>query len=670
MSASVDVSDSLDEARTRLLHTARALLGAWAAVCCAMAALVVGSVVALVVAATLHPVYVVIWSALAVASAYNLTRFWPRRTAAVGPVLSRRRRRDLQAWVDPERLLDWPDVVRLSARPEVELSEGELVLGLPLLACLDRVELRALVEVAVVQAEVEDVRTVRWALRVAHGDVGRPMPGRRVRAHWPTSPLTHTLRQRAAALDADLGNWAGACERTLVGTSRTIATATAGRDQVVEAWSLFRTEWLQPAAARGRRHVAPFTGLRHFVEGAEAAGWLAHPRPWWPPTGPLAELVARYEEQVAVGLDRRGRDLVPVTWAEHPAEVTLPHWRALVSEVLDTARRSTRDDAVTLESVLHLMESTASTAEPFAEKMVTRVLHAAVCVAAVDSGRYRPAWAWPGGTRLEGEDGWVLPVDSIVGEVLEMVRLGRGLPRAYAELRTALTQLGIDPHEPLWLDHDDELRAARPIGSFVARQQLAPRLVVLTDRSLHVFRDPAGPRLGQLLRPHTPRDATAALRRRMLTVWQGETTDQTLAVDAADVRRARIGPATGGLWWRLTLDCVDRTVVLRGRGDGVPEADELARWLGREPERTWQHTSPALLRLRHGLGLVGTVLGTLAVLAGVALTAVAPAGAPEALAPALATGGFAALVLAVLPDALVELGRRGRPPGFGAPVSD
>ena len=43
MSTTVDVSDSLDEARTRLLKTARALNGAWAAALCSMVLLVMGA---------------------------------------------------------------------------------------------------------------------------------------------------------------------------------------------------------------------------------------------------------------------------------------------------------------------------------------------------------------------------------------------------------------------------------------------------------------------------------------------------------------------------------------------------------------------------------------------------------------------------------------------------
>ena len=660
MSTSVDVSDSLDEARTRLLRTARALNGAWAAALCSMLLLVVVSLALLVVAISVRPVYVVIWSVLLAATSYNLTRFWPRRTRRRGRTLSKDERAALRGVLDPQGKVTWPDVVRLVPRPELELAEGELVLGLPLVACLDRSELQELLLVAERQASVEQERSVRWALRVAHGDIGRQLVGRRPRLTWPTSRLTEVLRARAGALDADLGNWAGACDRAAGQASRSSEAARGARDQVTDAWGVLRAEWLDPAFARGRRHVAPFTGLRHFVEAADAAGWLSRPRPWWSPTGVLADLLAKHEEAVALELDPRGDRLFPITWGQHPREVTLPRWRALVTEVLDTARRGTYDPAVTLDSVLQLMENSVTVAQPRATALSARVLSAAICVAAVDSRLFRPTWTWPEGTRLDGDDGWTLPVESIVAEVMAMVRDGDGVDKAYAELREALEELGIDVHEPLWLDHDPARQPERPIGSFVARQALAARLVVVTDRAMHVFRDPGGLRLSRLVRRIPPRDASLELRNRMLDVWQGDTTDQVLNLAAADVRRARLGPAIGGLWWRLTLTCVDGTIVLRGRGDGVEEEAELREWLGDSVERTWLDATPAIRSLRNVVGLAGMTLGTLAVVWGVLLTVLPLDGMPAPLPVVLATGGFAALLVAVLPDVLEELNHRNR----------
>ena len=690
MSTTVDVSDSLDEARTRLLRTARALNGAWAAALCSMLALVVASAVLLLFAATVRPVYVVIWSVLLAATGYNLTRFWPHPRERSGQRLSKRDAAALRGLVDPDGGVRWPDVVRLSPRPELEMAEGELVLGMPLLACLDGAELRELLLVATMQASVEDERSVRWALRVAHGDIGRQLVGRRPRLTWPMSRLTETLRALAAQLEADLGNWAGACERAAAASARPSAAALSARAQIGDAWALVRAEWLEPAFARGRRHVTPFTGLRQFVEGADAAGWLKSPRPWWPPTGVIASIVGAHEQAVALELDDRAERLEPITWEQHPLEVTVPHWRALVTEVLDAARRTMYDPAVTLESLLMLMESgegralasttaadrgltwgeTAAYGE-WSERFVSRTLTAAIGIAAIDSSQFRPSWSWPDGTALGGDDGWTLPLESIVAEVLGMVRDGDGLDKAYGELRGALDELGIDVHEPLWLDQDATVDPERPVGSFVALQGLSARVVVVTDRALHVFRDAQSGGLGGvLLRPATPRDPSSELRRRMLTVWQGDTTDQVLTLAAADVRRARLGPAIGGLWWRLTLSCDDRSVVLRGRGDGFEEEAEVKEWLGDRVETVWLHSTPTVRNLRNAVGLVGMTLGTLALLWGVLLTISPADGMPEVLPTVLALGGFGGVLVALAPDWVLQLKRWATRARLSQPVPD
>ena len=359
-----------------------------------------------------------------------------------------------------------------------------------------------------------------------------------------------------------------------------------------------------------------------------------------------------HEEAVALELDERGDRLQPITWDQHPLEVTVPHWRALVTEVLDAARRTTYDAAVTLESVLVLMESgegrvladatavdrgltwgeTAAYGE-WSERFVSRTLTAAIGIAAIDSSQFRPQWSWPEGTRSTADDGWTLPLDSIVAEVLGMVRDGDGLDKAYAELREALDELGIDLHEPLWLDHDTSAQPERPVGSFSGlagagrprRRGHRPRAARLPRRQ-----GVAGQRPGSD-RAH-PRDASVELRRRMLTVWQGDTTDQVLALAATDVRRARFGPAIGGLWWRLTLSCEDGTVVLRGRGDGLEEEAEVKEWLGDRVETVWMHSTPTVRNVRNAVGLGGMTLGTLALLWGVLLTIAPPGGMPAAAA--------------------------------------
>jgi hypothetical protein len=656
MSATVDVSDSLDEARTRLEKTARALNGAWVAALCSMASLVVASLALLLVAVSMRPVYVVIWSVLLAVSGYNLTRFWPRQHKPTGQLLSKHEVAALRAEIDPDGLITWPEVVRLVPNVELELAEGDLVLGMPLLACMDRAELRDLLLVASMQAAVEDERWIRWALRVAHGDIGRPLVSRRTHLTWITLRLTDTVRRRAAQLEADLGNWAGACERAAVRSSRRTAAVIEARDQVADAWALLRNEWLQPAFRRGCRQVAPFTGLRHFVEAADAAGWLRQRRPWWPSAGMIASIVSDHEQAVALELDGRGEQLRPITWEDHPAEVTVPHWRGVVTEALDAARRGTYDPALTLESVLNLLESDDGRLHP--DSAVSLTLAAALGIAAIDSLQFRPRWSWPEGTSLEAvDDGWTLPLESTVADVVRMAREGTGPDKAYAELREALEELRIDVHEPLWLDHDPTDRPERPVGSFAALQGLAPRVVVVTDRALHLFRDVQWRPVANPQRPAVPRDASVELRRRMLAVWQGDTTEQVLTLAADDVRKARFGPAIGGLWWRLTIACGDGTVVLRGRGDGLEEEAEVKEWLGDRVEPMWLHSPPVVRTVRNVIGLVGMTLGSFALLWGVLLTVSHPAGMPPGLPSTFAVGGFGALLVALAPDWALQLKR-------------
>ena len=69
---------------------------------------------------------------------------------------------------------------------------------------------------------------------------------------------------------------------------------------------------------------------------------------------------------------------------------------------------------------------------------------------------------------------------------------------------------------------------------------------MLTDRSLHLFRDPQGPRLAGLFAPSDPHADRVELRKRMLTVWQGDTTDQVLTFATDDVRRAASDPRRAG----------------------------------------------------------------------------------------------------------------------------
>ena len=129
LSISVDVSDSLEEARTRLLRTARALNRAWAAALCSMVVLVLVTLGLLLVATLHQPVYVVIWSVLLAATGYNVTRFWPRRPERRGVLLDEGEVAALRTEIDPQGRVVWPDAVRLVSQAELELATASWCWG-------------------------------------------------------------------------------------------------------------------------------------------------------------------------------------------------------------------------------------------------------------------------------------------------------------------------------------------------------------------------------------------------------------------------------------------------------------------------------------------------------------------------------------------------------------
>jgi hypothetical protein len=281
------------------------------------------------------------------------------------------------------------------------------------------------------------------------------------------------------------------------------------------------------------------------------------------------------------------------------------------------------------------------------------LLTAVVGMAAIDSGRFRPMWSWPEGTSLVNEEGWVLPLHPIANEVLRP-QDRRAVP-AILELGMALGELGIDVTGPLWLTRErgDATTAERPTGSFVAYHGLGSRQVIVTDRALHVFGRPwsAG------LRNHYAMRMRGAdeLRTRMLRVWQGDETDQTAYLLGADVRKARFSVLTGGARWRLVLHGRGEKLTLRGFGDGRAQEEPVAALLGDRLTTTWLHSPRELVAVRNAIGRVGMSLGAAALVAALVLSRVRPASWPDSTAPLLALGGVLALVVAVLPDVVMEV---------------
>ncbi|MBJ7358135.1 MAG: hypothetical protein JHD21_12315 [Nocardioides sp.] len=145
------------------------------------------------------------------------------------------------------------------------------------------------------------------------------------------------------------------------------------------------------------------------------------------------------------------------------------------------------------------------------------------------------------------------------------------------------------------------------------------------------------------------------LRTRMLRVWQGDETDQTAYLLGADIRKARFSVLTGGGRWRLVLHGRGEKLVLRGFGDGRSQEEQAAALIGDRLSTTWLHSPRELFALRNAIGRVGMVLGGLALGAALVLAVVDPAAWPDWATPGLALGGVLALVVAVLPDVVMEV---------------
>jgi hypothetical protein len=623
-----------------------------------------------------NPGYVLMWTVFLSAAIYNVTRFWPQQPEVRGVGLTAEEVRRLRHDLDPHAP-GWPQDVTLVPDPVVSVSGRHLTLGLPLLACLAPEDLRRLVAIAGrSSASAEDEGVIRRALGLVGGDLGRTVHLRRRPGRAPRG-LTRQIHLTLADFAEERERWLAAFRTNAEASSIPDSLALHHQDLVVEGWHLLRKEWLDPSLARGCWHSAPFSSLREFLVGAQAVGALDGALPTRPSRGSVVDLVTEHEAEVADVLlgDRRADDLRTISWAEHPTMVTVPLWRAVVSEALDVSRQLTgRVTPATLEGVLGLVESgdLSSVAQRVAPNhgldpehadwaSMSRwvggypalLLTAVVGMAALDSGRFRPRWSWPEGTSLVNEEGWVLPLHPIASEVLQPPDGRRG--PSILELRTALTEMGVDVTGTLWLTRErgDTSPAERPTGSFVAFQGLSSRQVIVTDRALHVFGRPwsAG------LRNHYAMRMRGAdeLRTRMLRVWQGDETDQTAYLLGADVRKAKFSVLTGGGRWRLVVHGRDEKVTLRGLGDGRTQEEQVAALIGDRLTTTWLHSPRELVAVRNAIGRVGMALGGLALAAALLLSVLDPASWPEWATPALAVGGVLALVVAVLPDLVMEV---------------
>jgi hypothetical protein len=667
---------ALHEARAALLFAARAVKRAWLLAFGSTLVLALAAAGLFAVSLYVSPTYILIWTVLLSAALYNVTRYWPQRDDAPGVSLQADEVRALRHALDPHAPV-WPGSVQLVPDPEVTVRGRHLTLGMPVLACLGVDDLGRLVTLASrAAATAEDDPVVRRALTLADADIGS---GAHLRRRASARPRGLSGRIQTALVDFRIEHdrWLQAFRENAESSSNRDALSLHHRDLVAEGWQLMGKEWLEPSLERGRWHGEPFTSLREFLAGAETAGILDGALPPRPERGPLVDLVTRYEDAVAdlhLG-ERRADDLRVIGWGHHPTEVTVPSWRVIVDEALDASRQlSGVATPPTVEGVLGLVESGDlvavarhvapshgyddettdwATMSRWVGGYPNLLLIAVVGMAALDSGRFRPRWSWPDGTSLVNADGWVLPLHQIADEVLRP--RPQGGTSAVAELSVALRELGVDVTEPLWLTSETPGAAPteRPQGSFVAYQGLGSRQVIVTDRAMHVFGRPwaAGLRDHYALRMRGAEE----LRTRMLRVWQGDETDQTVVVPGADVRKARFSILTGGSRWRLRLYTDAERVTLRGFGDGRAQEAVAADWLGDRLTTAWLHSPAELLMIRNVVGRVGLALGIPALLSALVLTWWRPGGLADSTPPLIAVAGVAALLVAVVPDVVMEL---------------
>jgi hypothetical protein len=489
---------ALHEARSRLLLAAKAVHRAWLLAIGLTFLLAIAAAGLFAVALFVSATYVLIWTVLLSAALWNLTRYWPQRVVPPGVTLSPEEVRRLRHELDPHAPT-WPETVALTPAPTTKVEGRHLTLGMPLLACLGPEDLSRLVALASrAAATSEDEAVVRRALMLSAGNIGRGMHFRR-RANARPRGLSGRIQATLADFTAEHARWLQAFRDNAEASSGRDSVSLHHQDLVAEGWQLMRTEWLDPALERGCWHPEPFSSLRDFLAGAEVAGILDGALPKRPTRGALVDLVLAHEGDVGDVLlgERRSDELQAIDWAHHPTQVTVPSWRAIVDEALDVSRQLTGlSTPPTVEGVLGLVESgdlvaVARQVAPdhgYDEESTDWVtmsrwvggyprllLTAVVGMAALDSGRFRARWSWPDGTSLVNPEGWVLPLHQVAEEVL------RPRPRAstpaIVELGMALSELGVDVTEPLWLAGDSAGTPSteRPKGSFVSYQGIASR---------------------------------------------------------------------------------------------------------------------------------------------------------------------------------------------------
>ena len=648
-------------ASARLDSAATALVRGWRLTLVVLSCFVAVSAVMVGVAAVVRPLYVPVMLVILAGAAYNVTRFVPRRAdgrsdAGGARVPMSPDDANLAMSVLTARTPGWaPGEVHLCVHPDVRVEEdGTLVLGMPVLMCMDDADVAVLVQDALARRRALAAGPVSTAVRVATGDLGRGLrdPGSR----WASRRLLTRIDVRAGRFAAAYDAWVEAMRDEQGDESLAVHEA---HDALREAWFLVLQRWIVPAHEEGYCQLAPFTGLRSFVIGAREAGLL----PGRPGAGTAGDLVgADYEERLAWDVLDAPDRLEPLEWRDHAEAVSLPRWRQATARALVALHQATGSPRpATVGAILDSLEQGwgdaaaaalvgprldgEATDEPLPGHVWHPHLAAAVSLAALELPGSRLEWQWPFGPEVVTSLDTVLEVDVAVAAGLEEIAATGRCPG----LRQWLGEQGIDVGLPLWLDQGAAPGPDHVLAAFGAYQRLTRNvMLVVSRRTIRVFEESYVDATRQHLHARMV-GASEVLQPLMEAVEAGEDVPASTEIEVRDVLHADLSPVLGLVYWRLALSTADRTHRFYGLGPG----DDVELWLGAvvgDRLRSRSLRTPRWLRLAHATwGLGGVSLGLLVLLSCLV---------PDAPALAMLALGGGLVVLALLPDTIAMLWER------------
>ncbi len=563
---------------------------------------------------------------------------------------------ELSQWVHDR--CGWRPRVRLTPRLELWAKGDVLWVGLPAAAGLDEDELAAWVHEALAHQRVTESGTIGFACFLAEGSLGRGLWGRTDArlgrwllggVHRRVQRFESQLAAHAAARRAMDFHWPGVEGRLAI---------------VADAWDHVVEQWLEPALAHRSWHADPFSGLALFLGACELAGFVE-------PSGRAAgalpalaslETLATAESAVAQLLVAGAlHDEEPITWEQHPIEVTVATWRTQLSEGLHAAARVTGsplrasfdavdevfgDEGASLAWVLP--HGPGSDPEAPARTRAGGLLRTTASLALIEAGQAFASWEWPWGTVLRDGRGELVP---LVGDPEE--------PDVY---RRWLTAYDVDTAAPLWLSGGREPEDERPlyvVGVLIGWRR---REAVITDQGIRVL--PGRARLAQTLHRYVDGPVAGPDPAGGVGDYAG-----LEGLRWNDVVGAVLRPRMGGTGWRLVLRSPTSRLKLCGLGGAKQEERVLHDFLGERLHVRWSHVRPRLRRARNWLGYACLGLGGLAV----SVAAVAIVRPPDDVTTRLdwiefGLAGIGVLLVGLIPDLLASLrerrsfaGRRHRP---------